>query len=368
MKICRFINISIIIVFLSVIIPLHAQQTGANPAEEVFGKNFKLSVHPTSGTLRYNFSEQTNELESIEAIMDVRLISEKLSLECDVLDFDASENKLIATGDIVRIKQQGISATCGEFYYNPQSGRSELLESPVIVNEDEAGRKTVTRGDKIIIERQEDGRTLVQVSGKASLSSQEGSEVTPKPNETVPAAQQMFGRNFEIVTGEDGELVYSFGAGNVLYSIVARKGVIVSSEQLDLSCNRLEYYSTKNRLLALGNPVKIFQDNLAAQCGRFEYYPEKGQSFLLEDPIILNEDEQGRTMETRGEEIIITQKEKGKTSIIVKGDSQSPPEIEGGEAGEIVEPRQTLPQAPIQITEEDTSPIENIDLMEIMQE
>jgi len=130
------------------------------------------------------------------------------------------------------------------------------------------------------------------------------------------------GKQFDIITGNQGEILYRFSTGNRLNSIVARNDVSVSSEQLDLHCNRLEFNDEKKILVASGKPVKILQQSLSAECGRLEYYTEQKKYLLLEDPIIINQDQEGGRIETRGDRIIILQTEGSGTSILVEGNPQ----------------------------------------------
>lgn len=353
---------TLFIIFSIILIPLFtfAKTADENPAEEVFGKNFKLSVDPTSGTLSYNFSEKTNELESIIAKMDVHLVSDKLSLDCDEFNFYAATRKVDARGKRVSIVQETISSTCGHFIYDPNTGRSELLIDPIINNRDPKGQETTTSGDKIIIEKQTNGDTLIQVEGHARLFSGKGSETTPQFSQAPEPTQKMFGNEFEILTGENGEILYAFSQKNELRSIVARKDVYITSDQINLRCDRLEYFSRKNKLLAMGKPVKIFQQSILAECGRFEYYPTEGKSILLENPVILSEDEDGKTLETRGEEITIIQLEEGRTSILVKGK----PEITAEEPQEEEPEEEPAKISPSPVDETTVDLIKNLDIMQ----
>jgi len=346
-------------------ISLYAQKTQENPAEEVFGKNFKLTVDPTSGTLKYNISEKTNALESIEAKKNVHVVSEKLELLSDELYYDAKAQRYSASGKRVKIVQGMLTAYCGKFTYDNNLGLSEFLINPEIIIKDEQGRKTITKGDRITIERQKNGDTLVQVEGNANLTSEEGSGGTPKLGQAVAPAQKMFGRAFKIITGEKGEILYVFSDKNELRSIVAREEVYINSEQIDLTCGRLEYFSEKNQLLAMGKPVKILQKTLVAEAGRFEYYPDEGKSYLMEDPVIKNSDEQGRNMETRGEKIIIVQSKEGRTTILVEGGTGGAPSIQSIETSSVKksEPRQEQTSLPV-----DESNVDQIKNTEIRQD
>ncbi len=332
--------------------------SATNPAEDIFGKNFKLKVNEETGKLKYNFSEDTRELVSIVAEKDVLLVSDKITLECDHFDYDAQTRRLKARGERVKIKQEAFEAECQDFEYEPDSGRTILTGKPEIINMDEAGRKTTTKGNKVTIERQNEGDTLIQLQGKASLSSDEDSKTTPRPEVAVAPAQRMFGRQFEILTGEKGELLYRFAGANELKTIVARNEVIINSDQMNISCERLEYFSDKNKMLAMGKPVKIFQGSLMAECGRFEYYPEEGKTLLLENPVIMTKDEKGGLSETRGEKITILQAEDGKTSILVEGAAV----IEGEDNKPIEEPGQTGDGTAVPVTNENLQIIKDVQI------
>lgn len=343
-------------------VSLYAQKPQVNPAEEVFGKNFKLTVDPTSGTLKSITSEKTNTLESIEAKKDVHVISDKLELFCDELYYDAKTQKYNASGKRVKIVEGTLTAFCGKFTYDHNLGLSEFLINPEIIIKDEQGRKTITKGDRIKIERQKNGDTLVQVEGNATLTSEKGSGGTPKIGQAVAPAQKMFGREFKIITGEKGEILYVFSDKNELKSIVAREEVYINSEQVDLRCGRLEYFSDKNKLLAMGKPVKILEKTLVAEAGRFEYYPDDGKSYLMEDPVIKNSDVKGRNMETRGDKITIVQSKEGRTIILVEGGAEGAPSIQSAEMSSVKKSEPAREQTPLPVDESNVDQIKNAEI------
>ena len=350
----------LLLIFAFIISISSAQESSPNPFDEMLGENTRLSVDSTSGTLKYNFSEKTKELLNIRARMNVHLDSDKLELRCDELDVDVRNKKIHAIGNPVKIDQGPISAECGEFSFDSATDRSILLESPIIINKDEQGRSTITQGKKIIIERRQDGDTLVMVEGDAILKSEEGSSKTPIPEGAVTPAQKMFGKEFEIITASNGELLYSFSGENTLSSIVARNDVYITSDQVDLKCDRLEYYSDRGKLTAMGKPVKIFQKSIVAECGRFEFYPEKGKSILLEDPLILSNDEKGGKMETRGDRIVILQSREDETTILVSG----PAEIEAKRPAREPETEEKEETTTTRVDESSVDIIKNLDIVQ----
>ena len=340
--------------------PCIAQTTGTNPAEDVFGKNFVLTVDPTSGTLSYNFSPINKQLESIIATKDVRLISDKMDLRCDKFTLDMNAKIIHATGNPIRIVQGPIAAVCREFNYDPTKGRSELLFSPEIVNTNAQGQEIATKGEKMTIERQQSGDTMIMVEGNARLNSKINKQDQTASPPTPESAQKIPGLDLNIVTGEKGELLYAFSDKNELRSIVARNDVSINSEEMDLSCTRLEYDSNTKKMIASGKPVKITQKNILAECGRLEYYPDEGKYLLLEDPAIVNNNEDGVTMQTRGEKIIILQPKDGLTSVLIEGH----PQIigESGKKEDIAKNQTKAP--PFPVDESRVNQIKNPDIIQ----
>lgn len=337
-----------------------AETTSGNPAEDVFGKNFVLTVDPTSGTLSYNFSSINKQLESIIATKDVRLVSDKMDLRCDRFTFDMNLRKIQATGKPIKIIQGPIDALCGEFSYDPSTGRSELLYSPEIINRDPIGQEISTKGDKMIIEKQKNGDTMVMVEGKARLSSKISKDNQTSPPPSPDPSRKVPGLDLSIVTGEKGEILYTFTGKNELRSIVARNDVSISSQEVELTCARLEYESETKKMIASGKPVKIVQKNILAECGRLEYYPDEGKYLLLEDPSIINNNEEGVTMQTRGEKIFILQAKEGLTSVLVEGHPQII-----GESGkkEDIAKKQTK-EPPFPVDESRVNQIKNPDIIQ----
>jgi hypothetical protein len=338
----------------------HAEKVAMDSAEKIFGKNFSLTVEPTSGTLSYYFSETTNELESILAKKEVHLVSDIMELHCDELSFDTKSSKVKATGSPIRIKQNKISAECGIFSYDPVSGRSELLESPQIITQDEQNRKILTKGEKIFIERQKNGDTMILIEGYARLTSDLDEPTSPQITQNDATKNNIFDSEFDINTGEKGEILYAFTGENDLGSIVARNEVSIVSRQLNLVCNRLEFDNEKKMFIASGKPVNIMQQSLTAECGRLEYYIEDSKYLLLEDPVIINKDQEGATVETRGEKIIILQSKGMGTSILVEGRPQFIAEAAGKEKT----PGTTPVETPTRIDDNNVNQIKNLDIIQ----
>lgn len=338
----------------------YAEKGTMNSAEKIFGKNFSLTVEPTSGTLSYYFSESTNELESILAKRSVHLVSDIMELNCDELSFDTKSSKIKAVGSPIRIKQNKISAECGIFSYDPASGRSELLESPQIITQDEQGRKILTKGKKIFIERQTSGDTMILIEGLARLTSDWDEPTSPQISQNNDTKNNIFDSEFDIITGEKGEILYAFTQENDLRSIVARNEVSIVSKQLNLVCNRLEFDNEKKIFIASGKPVNIMQQSLTAECGRLEYYTEESKYLLLEDPVIISKDQEGTTVETRGEKIIILQAKGIGTSILVEGN----PQFIAESAGKEKTPGKIPMETPTRIDENSVNQIKNLDIIQ----
>jgi hypothetical protein len=345
---------------IGILTPVSAQQTRMDSPEKIFGKNFSLTVDPTSGTLSYLFSESTNELESMLAKKKVHLVSDIMEIHCDELAYEAKTSMVKAKGSPISIKQNKISAECGIFSYDPVGGRSELLESPQIITRDDQNHEILTKGKKIFIERQENGDTMILIEGYASLTSNVDEATSPRITLNDASKNNIFDSEFDIKTGERGEILYAFTRGNDLRSIVARNEVSIVSRQLNLFCSRLEFDNEKKIFIASGKPVNIMQQSLTAECGRLEYYTEDNKYLLLEDPVIINKDEEGAIVETKGEKIIILQSKGMGTSILVEGKPQFI--AEAAEKEKI--PGKKTEQKATRVDENNVNQIKNLDIIQ----
>ncbi len=167
---------------------LEKQNVWAEELGSIFGKEFSLTTDPEEGQISYELAEPDG-LKFFQAKFNVHIKSESFEMNCDKMEFFGDENKLIATGNPIFIRQGVITARCGRFEYNQKSGRSQLSENPVIFSKDEMGREVQTVGKTIYIEQGADEELSIMVEGNAKLdvrSASQAVKATPTPAPTGP--------------------------------------------------------------------------------------------------------------------------------------------------------------------------------------
>lgn len=134
---------------------------------------------------------------------------------------------------------------------------------------------------------------------------------------------KVFGSNFSLATDpETGVISYEMGDKEGLKFFMAKSGVHIISEALELKCDTFEYNGTQKVVVATGNPLFMRQGDISANCGKFVFYPEKKRSELSEKPVIFSKDKTGKTVETTGKKIFIEQDAQGNTSVMIEGNAQ----------------------------------------------
>jgi lipopolysaccharide export system protein LptA len=192
----RFLTLWWMLLMLSAAILTHAQQpppatkSAAGPAEAFrgLGKDILLEVNP-KGEILWTYDQQTQQFESLTAKIGVHFKSESMDLRCDKLVYTAKDQKMIATGSPVFVRQGTVNARCGRLEYTVSDRRSVLTENPEFLNEGEKGEWTSTlTANTIILMQDEQGKTSILSTGdgkKAVRFALTPSE-KPKPEEKKP--------------------------------------------------------------------------------------------------------------------------------------------------------------------------------------
>jgi lipopolysaccharide export system protein LptA len=184
------------LVILSAALVTHAQEpppatkSAAGPAEAFrgLGKDILLEVDP-KGEILWTYDQQTQQFESLTAKIGVHFKSESMDLHCDKLVYTGKDEKMIATGSPVLIRQGSVNASCGRLEYTVSDRRSVLTENPKILNEGEKGEWTSTlTGNTIILIQDEQGKTsiLSKGEGKKAVRFALTPAEKPQPEEKKP--------------------------------------------------------------------------------------------------------------------------------------------------------------------------------------
>lgn len=147
-------------------------------------------------------------------------------------------------------------------------------------------------------------------------------QVVEGPAPTEENATGMFGGDKPftlIVDQENGELEFKFNENKEVERVIAKSGVILSSEEMTLNADRLDYDTISSKLVASGQRVVVRQGEIIATCQLFQYDPKTQESILQGNPVVYNQDKKGQVSTTRGRKIQIFTGENGTPQFKVFG-------------------------------------------------
>lgn len=168
---------------------------------------------------------------------------------------------------------------------------------------------------------------FAQSSGQSPLAPPEVKEnPKPKPGEETGTVGT---KPFTLTTADDGEVNYSFNEKNEPESLVARKGVIFSSDDMTLNADQLEYRNATSELVANGKRVVVRQGEYIATCQLFKYTANDQRSELSGNPVVYNRTSDGKTQAITGARIELATVN-GKTKMSIRGENGKPPILSSG--------------------------------------
>lgn len=161
-----------------------------------------------------------------------------------------------------------------------------------------------------------------QAAAPAALSAETVPTIQEGPRPTGDNAAGSFGNGkpFSLIVDQNnGEMIFDFDeVTKEMRSVTAKKGVILSSEEMTLNADQLDYDTVSSKLVASGQRVVVRQGEMIATCQLFKYNPDTAESQLLGQPVVYNQTKDGGVNTVRGTEILIFQKD-GKPQFKVKG-------------------------------------------------
>lgn len=152
-----------------------ASDETSSPALQKKGGDFELSIlghkiHITVAALRgkkgrfnLGLSEDGN-ISYLTMTGLVRIDSDLFKLECENLNYDAPEKKLVARYNVA-VRQEGITATCGQMIYNLETDTITLTVNPDVFRESEQGTLHIWDMEEFIITRNPNGKVDVSTTG-----------------------------------------------------------------------------------------------------------------------------------------------------------------------------------------------------------
>lgn len=92
----------------------------------------------------------------------------------------------------------------------------------------------------------------------------------------------------------EGVVNYKFGDGNELQGFVAKRGVIISSDELAINSDQADYDALASELVASGQRVIVRMGELVATCQLFRYSPKTQEGILTGNPVVYNRTKDGQ--------------------------------------------------------------------------
>ncbi len=158
-----------------------------------------------------------------------------------------------------------------------------------------------------------------------------------------------------IVDQTNGVMDFKFNENNEVEGVKAKVGVILSSEEMTLNADHLDYDMISSKLVASGKRVVVRQGEVIATCQLFKYDPNTQESTLLGTPVVYNKDKNGQVSTTRGNRIEIKQVD-GKAVFKVYGGVLDTGGVGGGAPSA---PAGGVAPAPSRIDPSDSVELEN---------
>jgi hypothetical protein len=177
----------------------------SSPGLQKKGGDFELSIlghkiHITVAALRgkkarfnLGLSEDGN-ISYLTMTGLVRIDSDIFKLECENLNYDAPEKKLVARYNVA-VRQEGITATCGQMVYDLEKDTITLTVTPDVFRESEQGTLHIWDMEEFVIVRNPNGKVDVSTTGENTqieiLSSTPAKTTRSADTPTTTAAREI---------------------------------------------------------------------------------------------------------------------------------------------------------------------------------
>lgn len=175
------------------------------------------------------------------------------------------------------------------------------------------------------------------VAGVGGVSAQPQVEDAPAAAGAQEGTMGAFGNGkpFSLLVDQvDGEMEFNYNEETKeLESITAKKGVILSSEEMTLNADQLDYDTVSSKLIATGQRVVVRQGDVIATCQKFLYNPTTQASELHGTPVVYNRGKDGQVTKVSGGIIKIYQQNGRPKWKVLKGSSLQTGGTEVGAGG-----------------------------------
>lgn len=165
------------------------------PAQDSTGDAFQMDkmLGPGSsidvgkdGKIKISKNDQ-GDVTQMMARKSVHLVTTDFAMDCDVLTYNASENKMVAVGLPVKIRSKQLNADCNSFEYYPVEKKAILSGNPVVHQKSSDGNGGDMSGSRIIVTTTADGGQDVEIesANKAQISSTASSKPAANNNDAT---------------------------------------------------------------------------------------------------------------------------------------------------------------------------------------
>lgn len=152
---------------------------------------------------------------------------------------------------------------------------------------------------------------LMAVACVMPLSAQETTTATELPAVTAPDAERAQGGMMSgdkpyllMVDEKVGEIEYVFhDETRELETILAKRGVVFSSDDMTLNSDEFEYQTLNSLLIATGKLVVVRLGEIVITSQFFRYNPDTQEGTFSGKPLLWNKDKEGKVTTTGGGEI-----------------------------------------------------------------
>lgn len=129
------------------------------------GRSTRIDVNPRGDQQpTITLTSSGSDLEKFRALGSVVVDTDDFDLRADQLEFAAAANTMTALHNVF-LMQQGIEADCGRLLYDLNQAVMTLSVNPVVRQDGDGGRTTISRTEQIVLRKGEGGETLAEFEG-----------------------------------------------------------------------------------------------------------------------------------------------------------------------------------------------------------
>lgn len=145
--------------------PTPAAGAPARGGMSSLGRSTRIDVNPRGDQHpTITLTSSGADLDQFRALGSVRVKTDEFDLRADQLEFSSAANTMTALHNVF-LRQQGIEADCGRLLYDLNQAVITLSVNPVVRQDGDGGRTTVSRTEQIVLRKGTEGETLAEFEG-----------------------------------------------------------------------------------------------------------------------------------------------------------------------------------------------------------